>query len=179
MARPDGLFAKYVNHILVETGTYRGDSAQEALDVGFKKVYSIELDDGRYEKCVKRFAGNPNVHIFHGDTLDLLPKILELVDEQATFWLDAHITRGVFGRLKCPLVEEVKIVATHHIKTHTILMDDRRLLGRKRFGRVHEDDIVKEIKNINLNYHISYEDGLGSRKVKVENDIIVATIKGE
>ena len=99
MARPDGLFEKYVNPIFVETGTYKGDSVQEALDVGFKKVYTIELDDGRYEKCVKRFANNPNVHLYHGDTLEILPKVLELVDERATFWLDAHITRGVFGKL--------------------------------------------------------------------------------
>jgi len=176
MARPEGLFERYVNPIFVETGTFRGDSVQEALDVGFKRIYSIELDKGRFEACVKRFKNNANVHIFQGDTLEVLPKILDLVDEKATFWLDAHITRGVFGRLKCPLVEEIKIISTHNIKDHTIIMDDRRLLGSRRFGKTHEKDILKEIKNLNENYKINYEDGIGSRRKKVKNDIIVATV---
>ena len=179
MARPDGLFERYVNPIFIETGTYIGDSVQEALDVGFERVYTIELDEARFKRCVERFADNPNVHLFQGDTLDILPKILELVDKRATFWLDAHITRGTVGKLKCPIVEEVKLISTHAIKNHTILMDDRRLLGSNRFGKVHEKDIIKAIKNLNPNYDISYEDGMSSRKKKMKDDIIVATVKGE
>lgn len=178
MARPEGLFAKYVNSIFVETGTYKGDSVQEALDIGFKEIYTIELNEARYNTCVNRFANNPNVHLFHGDTLEILPEIIKLINNRTTFWLDAHITKGTVGKLRCPMVEEIKIISKHPIKNHTILMDDRRLLGRRRFGNVHEKDIISAIKELNPNYQIHYEDGVGSRRVKVENDIIVATVKG-
>jgi hypothetical protein len=176
MARPDGLLGNFVNKVFVETGTYRGDTVQAALDVGFEKVYSIELDKSRFNKCKRRFEGDSRVELFHGDTIMVLPLIVEKIGQKSTFWLDAHITKGTFGLKKCPLVEELDIISRHHIKDHVIMIDDRRLLGRKRFGKVTEKSVIKSILKVNPNYNIFYHDGLGPKNSHIEDDIIIAKI---
>ena len=45
--------------IFIETGTYKGDGVQKALQNGYKQVYSIELDDTLYNLC------NNHFHPFH------------------------------------------------------------------------------------------------------------------
>ena len=52
--------------IFVETGTYKGDSVQDALDLGFKVVISVEKNKTFYQECFKslqkvctKFSNNP------------------------------------------------------------------------------------------------------------------------
>ena len=40
--------------IFVETGTYKGDSVQDALDLGFKVVISVEKNKTFYQECFER-----------------------------------------------------------------------------------------------------------------------------
>ena len=73
--------------IFVETGTYKGDSVQDALDLGFKVVISVEKNKTFYQECFKRFNGldiwgyrptqDPNLYLFHGDSSELMPNLLE------------------------------------------------------------------------------------------------------
>jgi hypothetical protein len=58
-------------------------------------------------------------------------------------------------------------------KNHTILIDDRRLLGTDEFMFITEDQIREKLLEINPDYEITYEDGYQA------NDIIVARIKNE
>src|ERR1041385_6529166 len=78
------LFTKYPNAYFIETGTALGNGVQAALSFGFERIYSIELAPHYYQSSCQRFASFPNVTLFQGDSLDVLPKILKQVDAPAT-----------------------------------------------------------------------------------------------
>ena len=164
--------AKYINPVFVETGTYKGHGIAAALASGFEKIYSIEISQEFYEHSVQRFKSEIDrgtVEIILGDSLSCLTKVINTIDSNITFWLDAHKTLGYQGEKSCPLYEELDAIANHPIKTHTILIDDLRLLSQEGWGKsVIKDDIVNKIKKINSHYSLIYEDG------KIEDDVLVA-----
>ena len=165
---------KYKNEIFCETGTLWGEAIEVALECGFDKIYSIELDLEKVASAKEKFASeiaNGTVHILHGDSTLLFPKVIKEFNASATFWLDAHWDGGPQGEKKCPLLDELEALVAHPIKTNTLLIDDRRLLGKRKsnWGRdVSEREVTRCIKRINPDYKIKYEDGF------VEDDVIAA-----
>ena len=67
---------KYKLSILVETGTYFGDTIQSLIHQ-FQKLYSIELAKPLYERAKKRFSKSDKVKIYLGDSAKVLPSILK------------------------------------------------------------------------------------------------------
>jgi len=170
--------SKHLNPVFIETGTFKGKSVKEALSLGFKKIYSIELKKGCYEKCKHKFRkqiSKGTIELFLGDSSICLPEILNKVDQTVTFWLDAHYS-GIFtarGPIDVPLMMELDAISKHHIKNHTILIDDVRLFGKKNtadWSNISLDAVIKALKKINPDYSIFYENG--SR----EKDILVAKL---
>jgi hypothetical protein len=169
-------FHKYMNGVLVETGSYCGEGIASALAVGFKRVISFELSEMYYERCRKMFAHDPRVTLVRGDSAKCLLANIADVAEPITFWLDGHYSAGgtAFGAKVAPLIEELEQIKAHPIKTHTILVDDRRLLvpsaDRGLDGKfdLTEGEVLAKLREINPNYQIRYEHG------HVPNDIIVA-----
>ena len=93
--------------------------------------------------------------------------MLNLVDSPALFWLDGHVD-GV--NADC-LWDELEHIKNHTIKTHTIIVDDVRILGKEGWGtEVVLDKIIGLIKEINPDYTISYDDG------ECENDVLIAKV---
>lgn len=166
------VFRKHLNPIFIETGTFRGEGLDKALQAGFPEVYSIELDVTLYQQCRRKFASRRNVHLFQGDSSSKLALILPHIDEQITFWLDAHFSSGVtaMGTTHTPIIDELHVIANHSIKTHTIMIDDVRLFGTAEFDFVSLEEIVDEILKINPKYSIFFEDG------HVQNDVLVAKV---
>ncbi len=167
------IFNKHLNDIFIETGSFMGQGIQQALDAGFKNVISIELSDKYFSLCENRFSGNTNVKIVKGDSFKVLPEILETVDIQVTFWLDGHHSCGdtALGEHWAPLMQELDVIKSHKIKTHTIIIDDMRCWEHP--NPVHgffKDDIFVKLHEINKDYKFSFEDG------QFENDILVAHI---
>ena len=119
--------------IFVETGTYKGDSVQDALDLGFKVVISVEKNKTFYQECFKRFNGldiwgyrptqDPNLYLFHGDSSELMPNLLEKVNGKALFWLDAHENGKVI-----PTINEIDYILKDKRNDHTIIIDDMDLV---------------------------------------------------
>jgi hypothetical protein len=167
---------KYKNDVFVETGTLWGESIELALECGFKKIYSIELNPERVkfnEEKFKKEIDEGIVHIIEGDTFNVFSNVVRNVRSQATFWLDAHWDDGPVGVYKCPLPFELQNLMQHPIRTHTILIDDRRLFGQvgSTWGEnINEESIINSLIDINPNYKILYEDG------HVPNDVIVAKV---
>jgi hypothetical protein len=169
-------FKPYLSSIFIETGSCTGDGIQAALKSGFEYVISIEIDNSLYEECQLRFKKDKNVTLYLGDSIDILPNILKDIDVKCTFWLDGHYSgEGTsYGKLQVPLMEELKIIAQHSIKNHTLLLDDMRLL------RTHAaewkdlpytiQDVEKMIYSINPNYKITYGFGVAP------DDILIAQI---
>lgn len=162
-----------VGNVFVETGTYMGDTVKLALEYGFKEIHSIELNDELYEAAVEMFKDVPNVYIWHGDSYNIMPKIIgHIGDQPATFWLDAHasgpLTGGESGG--SPVVHELKIIAESSYKKHTIFIDDRRLFGSAEWSFVKFEDAINALKNINENYVLSFLDG------HIPEDVICAEV---
>jgi hypothetical protein len=167
---------KYPNNIFVETGTFEGGATLFAVQTGFKEIYSVEVYKVFYETCLARFKDYPNVHLFHGDSIDTLWSMIKDINEPITFWLDGHYCPypGVTGGKKnIPIIEELDIIAQHPTKTHTILVDDRRVMGTNFFGweDIPESMVIEHIKKINPAYQIKYEDSYNA-----PNDIIVGIL---
>jgi hypothetical protein len=160
----------------VETGTFHGTGVKTALAVGFEKVLSIEAYPIRYNRCCSKFKGNDNVVLIMGDSSKDFHLLLEKLTTRAVFWLDAHAAQGAPEKEcpdghtaeVCPILSELKQIRNHHIKNHTILIDDRRTFPR---DNVTEKDIIEELNKINSSYSIYNIDSS-----HFSSDIIVAEV---
>jgi len=170
MIRDVNVLKKYLNPIFVETGTQNGDGVDLALKAGFETIYSIEVKQSLYLKCVERFKDNKNVKLFCGDSIEVLPKILKELKQGVTFWLDAHINGRkdrVLGKYSCPIIQELDLILPFPFKK-TILIDDVRLFRKHRgiWGRIGEEDLIKKI-NWNGQFKIEYANGYVAGDVMV------------
>jgi len=113
---------------MVETGTYTGNMVS-AIKNDFQEVFSIELDDVLFSAAKDKFCGLDHVHILHGDSATVLPKVLDRIRGCCIFWLDAHYSGGntARGHADTPIVDELRqILSCMHIEP-VILIDDARL----------------------------------------------------
>lgn len=122
---------------MIETGTASGDSARWAAN-HFKKVWTIELIEDRQSTKDKP----KNVEFWVGDSVDLLhdaiSEVKKLISNEdydpkkrrwLLFFLDAHYCGDVPNESdypECPLLDEIKVVATYG-EDAVIIIDDARL----------------------------------------------------
>lgn len=164
-------FKKYLNPVFIETGSLQGKGIQAAIDAGFSKIISIELSEKYYHYCNRKFIDRDAVLLYWGSSVDLLPGILKDIDTECTFWLDAHYSGGETAPGPVPLMEELLIIKDHHIKDHTIIIDDMRLFRENHWNLDYTvTDIENTLHSINDNYNLHYEYGVA------DNDILIATI---
>jgi hypothetical protein len=113
--------------IFIETGSANGDGIEAALQAGFTKIYSIELNEKFVALCKKRFKGKP-VEIIEGSSCDKLPSILKAVKDPFFLWLDAHYSTGPYigEKMDIYLPKELALIASLEIdfKNSSICMDD-------------------------------------------------------
>lgn len=115
--------------VLIETGTFNGDTVEE-LKSYFDKVVSIELSETLWADAAKRFEAYPHVQILLGSSKDKLRELQsELKDAGALYWLDAHwcVATDTAGELsQCPLLEELQAIGKLN-NASVVLIDDARL----------------------------------------------------
>ena len=125
---PDTL-NKYNKNIFIETGSYFGEGIQFALDCHYTEIHSIEINFDLYHNLRNKFVNIPQVHLYHGDSTTLLPKILSTIDKTFTCWLDAH-PDGELSLKSCPLISELEAIKKWMEKNNmvpAVLCDDMRL----------------------------------------------------
>jgi|15BtaG_2_1085339.scaffolds.fasta_scaffold14702_2 hypothetical protein len=114
--------------IWIETGAAMGDGIQCAVNANFDKVYSIELSKDLYDICDDLFENNEKVKLFNGDSLEVLPKLLEDMAEPFVLMLDAHWSGGPYiGEKQYTfLPKEISSIIKHSEKfsDSTIIVDD-------------------------------------------------------
>lgn len=173
MSMPPGynLLAQYPNEYFVETGSYLGDAVQLAIEAGFKKIRTIDIDWRNVVKCKQRFALATEETIFlTGDSSTDLGSMIQDITEPITFWLDAHWMPGaVIDDKSFPLLKEIQQIAQHPIKTHTIIIDDWYLWEWVQLPYTRED-VVKKIYAINSDYQIKYIDN------PTKDGILISTV---
>jgi hypothetical protein len=162
MPSSSALFKEYLSDVFVETGSYVGDGIAYAIEAGFNKVYSIELADKYFDHCTNRFANDHRVTVVKGDSGIMLYDAIKDVTSRITFWLDGHHSCGdtALGCAWSPLMEELKLIGKHHIKEHTIIIDDMICWEKENpvigFGI---KDIQEVILSINSDYKFFYKGG--------------------
>lgn len=159
------LFAEFKgnNRVFVETGTYRGDGIQLAIDAGYEKIISIDIDPSAFDFCMSRFnminEPKPWLKLYQGDSANCLAGLINFIDEPITFWLDSHwqMLEGTEpGANPFPLVKELIQIGQHPIKSHTIIIDDIMVLTHPATTNWSKKMIEQGIKNINPKYKIEY-----------------------
>jgi len=171
------IFNKYKNNynIFIETGTYKGGSVELALECEFNKIYTIDISNQHKLECQLKFEEqikNKQVELLFGDTIDVLPSILEKVNEPCLFWLDSHFDMhsDTRGKYDYPILQELEIIKSSKIKNHTIMIDDLRIFKNQTIWGVgiYIEDIEKKLIEINSSYKFYYENGWDI------NDILIA-----
>jgi hypothetical protein len=147
------------DYIFVETGSWMGSGIISALDVGFKKIFSIELSEKYWKICAERFSKHDDVVCLWGDSSKVLPELIKNYDSKIFFHLDAHYDGGDtatsgegvgFGN-GCVLEHEFEAIKNHPIDDHILLVDDFRNILNGVMG-VDYYKLTSMIKNINQNY---------------------------
>ncbi|MFA5036416.1 MAG: hypothetical protein WC479_04500 [Candidatus Izemoplasmatales bacterium] len=163
---------KYMNPCFVETGTFKGGGVKLALDCGFSRIISIEIDPILYAEVAKEYESNERVVIHHGDSTQVLLSILSYINTPITFWLDAHIQESaVVGAYPVPLIQELNIIGQIRRGSHdTVMIDDRRLFGVGNYwNNIRERDIIQLLQEAYPDNQIMTEDSNAG-----ENDILVS-----
>lgn len=161
---------QHMSPVLVETGTYMGDGVRTALELGFKRVISIELNKDFAKRAKDEFSSDSRVTIIQGDSALILWDAIKDVPDRITFWLDGHVFPGQedlkLGVKSCPLIEELEQISRHPIKNHVLMIDDMSSLPK---GGIYKDptfsqsDVEDAIRKINGAYNISYFDRGGTK----------------
>lgn len=169
-------FHKYPNTCLIESGTYLGEGVNEALECGFEKVISYEIEPKLYEKAKYKFKDINNVKLFNKSSVKMGDELKNMREDTITFWLDGHYSAGTTGYDSSnfyPLLHELEIIKQNQIKNSVIMIDDRRLMKHSIVNDssvigCNEDEVISILREINPYYRIKYEDGY------IPKDIIVA-----
>jgi hypothetical protein len=113
----------------IETGSYQGDMIAAVLPY-VDEVRSVELDVHNFDCCQQRFAQEPKVKLYFGNSAARLPGMLDGVGS-SLIWLDAHKSGpdSSGSHEENPLRFELKTIFSEHTK-HVVLIDDARFLGR-------------------------------------------------
>jgi len=111
--------------VYLETGFFNGESALNAIDLGFKKVISIEINEDYVAKGRLKFhkhisSGKLEIHL--GDSKKILEKILKQYDDIKCIFLDAH-TQSDDLMISAPLEEELRILKKYN-KDVFVIIDD-------------------------------------------------------
>lgn len=171
------------NTIFIETGTFQGQGVNRALQMGYKKIHSIELDSELFKFCSKKFKDNQNVTIYQGDSGIVLENVLKNITESATVFLDAHYC-GVgsntgLGEVWIPIEKEITALKNHSINTHIIIVDDLDAMDNSHFdknsgkwvGSPGLEFILNSLIEINPHYKI--------QTFKKENQIVAIPTENE
>ena len=146
--------------IFIETGTYLGEMV-EAMRPHFREIYSIELSEELCARAREKFRGDPRVHILQGDSGEVLPSILERVEEPCLLWLDGHFSGGVtaLGTEAYPILKELHHLRRAPRKDHVVLIDDARLFDGSP-GVPSKKQIIEGIRAIDPAYSIAERDDI-------------------
>lgn len=116
----------------IETGTSIGDTCYY-LRRAARNIISIEYDTATAKMAASRFKSQKNISIIHGDSRDVLPKVLNGVKGRLMFWLDGHKNEYSESTAEVvPLLKELDAIANCESDEYIIAVDDIDYLDKKR-----------------------------------------------
>lgn len=130
MAIIKDIFVSKGCRVFVETGTFMGDTTNEMKECA-QQIYTIELSHPFFVKAVERFKKYPHVECLEGDSMCVLPLVLNKIAAKPLFWLDGHYSSGetARGEKDTPIMEELASIHKSNIQSLVLLIDDARCFG--------------------------------------------------
>ena len=152
--------------VFIETGTFLGETTKWASR-RVATVHTIELSETLYNRIAPGLRSR-GIHAHLGDSLTMLPRILEETDaDSLVLWLDAHWSGAITGRAdygNTPILSELREVEqwmhAHPSAYVALLVDDIR--------EFENDDDYPGFESL---LEFARRNGL---RVHVANDIFVA-----
>lgn len=158
---------KYNLRILVETGTYYGEMVA-AMRRSFDRVDSVESVPELARAAGRKFKRFPNVHIFEGESQEVIPEILASLTAPALFWLDAgYYTWDGLDRNKQRLATELEAILSHRIRGHVVLVDDASTLKFRAGDNPEPSNTAELLTNLTAAFP--------DRRVEILDDIVRIT----
>lgn len=117
-----------IQDVFVETGTYLGETTENALRAGFKFVHTIEVCERLVKLAREKFSNRNNVTVHHGSSPDVLPSVLD-PNLSTTIYLDGHYQGGPIDENdpligECPLLLELAVIRAISWKQLPIIIID-------------------------------------------------------
>ena len=114
----------------VETGTYLGDTPWRLRDV-FDEIHTIELSPVLSAFAKQRFKDFPKIHVYQGDSGELMAEVVRKLRTPTCFWLDSHWSAGFTAKAKmnCPILRELEAIFQNCNVPYAILIDDAADFG--------------------------------------------------
>ena len=144
--------------VFIETGSFVGETMTDMKNV-FKKIISIEITEKYYNYCKNLFKNDKNIELIHGDSLKILPLLIEKWGEKKIlFFLDAHCSAGDTGKnhLDVPLIEELNLINKNLDNSCLIIIDDSDLFdgdfGVLTWKGINEKNILNVLTDRVLNF---------------------------
>jgi len=120
--------------VMLETGTYLGDSTLEGSKM-FEHVHTIEIVPELREQAIEKCKDRDNITFHLGDTVKLLPNIVDEIREPCLWFLDAHQSgpeTSNNGEEWVPLLKELAAILEHMNRDvdNVFTIDDVRLFSK-------------------------------------------------
>ena len=157
----DEIFLKLKPNMIVETGTYLGNTLDYFLTFNIP-TYSIEMNEKFYYIAKSRFLENKNLNLVLGDSASFL-KELKNYEDTILVYLDAH------WYSKLPLNEELEAISK--FTNAIVLIDDFKVPGKNNWKydsynntnlTIDSVDIPTVYKSFFPNYTPLEDGGLGT-----------------
>ncbi|MEX1026462.1 MAG: hypothetical protein WD049_00420 [Candidatus Paceibacterota bacterium] len=153
---------RYPNAVFLETGTHHGGAVAVALECGFERVVSIEIDPKYHAVAAKRFESDSRVELVLGDSALVFREVIASLNSPATIWLDAHRhDNSIDVRSPTALIQELDVLAAYPAVAHSVLIDDVRVIrsGALWGGSIHGglDSVLSKMLDINPNFQFRFE----------------------
>lgn len=134
----ENIIKKYNILNYIETGTGEGACLSHALKFNFNLLYSVEIYQQIYDLAIKKFENNHNCHILKGNSFEVLPSVLNQVEGNCLFFLDAHFPGADFHyetytsvsdyNTRLPLKKELDAIKSNRdISKDVFIIDDLRV----------------------------------------------------
>jgi predicted O-methyltransferase YrrM len=158
-------FQRFRRGIFVETGTLVGNGLWCALEAGFGRCYSIEIHPHQHAAACERFRSEIDqgrVELLLGDSGEVLPAVMDKIDQPALFWLDAHLSHNYGERLAkaCPALEELDAIDQSAVRDHVILIDDVACFDNATHDNIPLQAVKDRIAKINPAYQFEQLDAV-------------------
>jgi len=160
------IIREYKTPYFFETGTFRGEGVDYALQSPFDKIVSVEIIGAIADEAKIKFNAQNKVEIVEGNSVSALAAEIPKLDNNCVFWLDAHFPGADAGitryddnndeSVRLPLQKEIEIISRLRSNFKDVLIiDDLRIYedGPYQNGNVPPDALPKEDRHIGFIYN--------------------------